>query len=226
MSASLDAASPGTVPATDARAGLVLAALAAASAKLPVAWPITDLIAVNPLAGLQERGFEGAVAWGRELLGLRGHMTLGQFRESYDAGRVTQADLLAALRRRDPALGGTDQAEEGLLSRLLEDLDDEPLARPVLGVAARLDQALGTSVAAAVDQEVLKWCAAFCGAAQAAWQMPGRERGLFHAWRAMAARDPGLRRLATSGAVRLIPAEPLATIEWALDLLAVPDTRV
>ncbi len=226
MSASLDAASPGTVPATDARAGLVLAALAAASAKLPVAWPITDLIAVNPLAGLQERGFEGAVAWGRELLGLRGHMTLGQFRESYDAGRVTRADLLAALRRRHPALCATGQAEAELLAELLEDLDEEAPADPVLGVAARLDQALGTSVAAAVDQEVLKWCAAFCGAAQAAWPIPGRERGLFHAWRAMAARDPGLRRLATSGAVRLMPAEPLATIEWALDLLAVPDTRV
>ncbi len=226
MSASLDAASPGTAAAADARTALVATALAAATAKLPVAWPITDLIAVNPLAGVQEHGFEGAVAWGRELLGLRGHMTLAQFRASYDAGRVTRADLLAALRRRHPTLAGAGQAEEELLSRLLEDLDDEPLARPVLGVAARLDHELGTSVAAAVDQEVLKWCAAFCGSAQAAWQMPGRERGLFDAWRAMAARDPGLRRLAAPGAVRLIPAEPLATIEWALDLLAVPDTRV
>jgi uncharacterized protein YbcC (UPF0753/DUF2309 family) len=226
VSASAASASPRQLPEASRREQLVLAALGAATAKLPVAWPIADLIAVNPLAGLQELGFEAAVARGRELLGVRGHMTIAQFRASYAAGRVTRADLLSALRRRMPAgaLGGT--AEEDLLAALLEAPADDASPSPVLGVAGRLDAALGTGLAAAVDQEVLKWCSAFCGCAQAAWKMPGRERGLFCAWRAMAAGDPGLRRLAAPGAASLIPEQPLAAISWALELLAVPDARL
>ena len=42
------------------------------------------------------------------------------------------------------------------------------------------------AVAAAVDAQTAKWCAAYFG--DAAWPMPGREHGFFPAWRALARR--------------------------------------
>lgn len=226
MSAAAQRAAAATAPGMDARVESVADAVAGAAAKLPVAWPITDLIAVNPLAGVQELGFESAVAWGGELLGLSGHMTLTQYRQAYADGRITRADLHAAARRRLPDLGGGERAEELLLDALLNAAEQESPARPLLGACGRVDATLATQLAPAVDHEVLKWCSAFCGSSQAAWSMPGREHGMFAAWRALAAHDPALRRLAGTGAARLLRDEPLAAIAWALDVLEIPDARI
>ena len=212
--------------ATAEQSAALRAVVDAAGGRLPAAWPITDLIAVNPFAGVQELGFERAVVWGRELLGMRGHLTLDQFRQAYRAGRIEDADLLAALRRRLPQLEAMPMAERVLRADLLHGVEGAPPRRARLGVGAWCDALLGSAVAPAVDDEVLKWSGAFCGSSQAGWKMPGCELGFFSAWRRMASSDPGLARLAPAGAARLIPEEPLATIGWALDLLCVPGSRV
>ncbi len=205
--------------------------IAAAGSRLAPAWPITDLIAVNPLLGVQELGFEGAIDWGRRMLGLRGHLSLDQFRRLHQEGRIERADLVAALHRRIPQLqsaaplgGGLTTPVDVLLADLLHGAAQPPAEQHPLGAAQRCDRLLGGELADAVDAEVLKWCAAFLGSAQAAWRMPGREHGFYAAWRRLAPHDPRLRRLAAgSDAVRQLPEDALSTVDWALARLAVPD---
>jgi uncharacterized protein YbcC (UPF0753/DUF2309 family) len=165
-------------------------------------WPISSFIAVNPLGGLEEHGFAGAIERAAAALGSRGHLPEKRFRELHGEGRITDADLVAALRRLRPAAleGGPVAAGSRSLGRedlLVLDLLHAPAAgsRPADGTAAEgCDALLGTSIAAAVDDEVDGWCAAFLDEGQATWAMPDREHGLYRAWRAVASRDRGLRR--------------------------------
>jgi uncharacterized protein YbcC (UPF0753/DUF2309 family) len=166
-------------------------------------WPIKTFVAVNPLGGVEHRPFEEAVELVGGLLGLRGHLPLASFRALHASGRVTDADLEAALIRRAPELDGLApvalggrlvDAVEALRADLLHGPDEPERAHAPRGAGEWCDRLLGTAVASLVDEQVAKWCAAFCDTRQARWAMPGRERGLYPAWRALVGGDPALRR--------------------------------
>jgi hypothetical protein len=182
-------------------------------------------VAVNPLGGLVDRPFEQAVATARPVLGIRGLPALDELRQAEAEGRVTEADVRAAVRRRHPALGEDDAA--ALASRVLA-AEDADLAVPPRTVAERCDAALGTRVAAAVDAEAAKWCAAFADEDAHGWRMPGRERGFYVAWKELAGRGPALRRLARPGVrdrLAALPDDPEDALLQALDALEVPAAR-
>lgn len=207
------------------------AQIASAGQVLFSTWPVKTFVAVNPLGGVQHRPFEEAIELVGGLLRLRGHLPLERFRALYASGRVNDADLDAALRRRLPdidtlesvELGGSPvSALQALRADLLHGAVTSPSARP-RGAGEWCDQLLGTRISALVDEQVAKWCAAFCDTEQARWAMPGRELGLYRAWRELVPADPALRRLKLSRAsFRDLPERPEDAVLAALAVLRVP----
>ncbi len=177
--------------------------IAAAARIVSPTWPLGTFVAVNPLGGLVNRGFEEAVATGRAALGVRGVPPLAELHRAIAEGRVSHDDLRAAVRRRRP---GLDEAGVDAESRRVLAAEDAPPARGPQTAAERCDALLGTSVAATADEETARWCAAFASAA--AWPMPGRERGLYRAWRRAARGSVALRRMALPGAAERLAALP------------------
>lgn len=214
----------------------VRAEVALASDVLVPAWPIGSFIAVNPLGGLEQHGFEEAARRAGAALGARGHLAEERFRELAAAGRIDHGDLRAALVRRHPRAAreaGVQLGDRRLSAGdvLLLDLLHAPPAAPATvdrTVGERVDALLGTRIAEATDDEVGGWCAAFLDEGQAAWSMPGRAQGLYRAWQAVAAADRGLRRLGAGdlrAAIGALPGDPAAALLAALARLGVGDDR-
>ncbi|PTL58586.1 DUF2309 domain-containing protein [Paraconexibacter algicola] len=210
------------------------AQVSSAATALHAIWPLRTFIAVNPLGGLQHEPFEQAVARSRRLLGIDGHLPLTDYRAHHDRGRITSADLDAALHRRLPELGGlpdleldgtTVPAVHALRADLLHGRDVP--APPVLprGAGEWCDRLLGTDIAAAVDAEVAKWLTAFCDSGHAAWAMPGRERGLYAAWRALVPHDAALDRLGLRDVLAAPAVRAEDAVLAALTALHVPDAE-
>ena len=78
-------------------------------------------IAVNPLAGLETMPFEQAIRRAGDLYGTRGTLSESTFRGLYRTGRITDADLDAALIRRHPSL--PDRPDLRLGERLIGAVD-------------------------------------------------------------------------------------------------------
>ena len=122
--------------------------LAAFEAVAP-SWPLSSVIAVNPLSGLEDLPFEDALRRAEALFGARGLLTLEEYRTAFDQGRIERDALLAAL--------------EGWPELELDDLFDEPgdvdPERSVRTTAERWDQIFGTTFRAAAAEELADWCA-------------------------------------------------------------------
>jgi len=208
----------------EARAELRAQVAAAGRVVTPI-WPLGTFVAVNPLGRLVDRPFEEAVASARPVLGIRGLPRPADLRRALDEGRVTPADVRAAVARRHPGLAPGDI---DLLASRVVAAEDRDLPVAPRTAAERCDAALGTSVAATVDAEVAKWCAAWADEDAAGWRMPGRERGFYAAWRDLAGRGPALRRLARPGVrerLAALPAPPEDALLLALEALGIPAAR-
>lgn len=51
------------------------------------------------------------------------------------------------------------------------------------------DDTLGTQIVQQINEQMVKWCGAFLDEGHATWTMPGREKGLYEAWKAMASHE-------------------------------------
>ena len=96
------------------------------------------------------------------------------------AGHV-EAVLKGDARGGDAPFGSFDLEDfkQRLRAKLLGD-------RPVYEA---VDALYGTQIGEEVDDQVIKSCLDFFDEGQAAWPMPGREKGLFSAWRELATRN-------------------------------------
>jgi len=168
-----------TTASTASRARLRADVLVAARL-LPVARPLADFVAVNPLSGFEHLRFADAVHQSADLFGTIGHLGEARYRELARSGRITADDVLAV------APAGTT------LATLLDGPVVPPGARRRLTPAERHDRAHGTDLRAAVDAHTVRWCAAFLDQGQASWPMPGRADGLYAAWRRLAVHDATL----------------------------------
>jgi len=94
---------------------------------------------------------------------------------------TTTGDVHAALHGQTPDAedAKTDVLRQYLHQRLLGD-------RPVYEA---VDVLYGTEIGAELDELMIKSCLDFFDEGQAVWEMPGRENGLFAAWRDMANRN-------------------------------------
>lgn len=69
----------------------------------------------------------------------------------------------------------------------------------------------GQTVTEVINRRMITWCAAFVDEGQAAWAMPGREKGFYLAWKALASLDGGFRhytKKSIAKQIQALPAQP------------------
>lgn len=188
---------------------------------LAPSWPIDTFIAINPLGGLEDRPFGQAVRISERTFGARGTLTEPEFRSAYGRGRITAVDLRAALARRFPGLQDQVPLQLGDRTVLAEDVlladlhHGRPAQAPERSLRSRAERE-APEAAASVDAQAARWCAAYLDRGQASWAMPGRDRGLYAAWRELAPRERGLGTQVRARLAEL----PARADDAALDALA------
>ena len=220
--------SPDSVPST------IRESIDDACRRIPPLWPLDRFVAVNPFVGISDRHFVEAVT----LLSRNAHgeillpasELIARLEES-GVQDVEIASAAATVARSLPSdlrhpVGFRDVA--GLRGALTRDSGDPSAAR-ILSVADVLAADGRGDWARFVVDEISKWCASFLDRGQSAWLMPGREQGLFRAWKQVAALDlnadcagiPHLRKL-----VGELPEDPVVAIHSMLRELEVEGTVV
>jgi uncharacterized protein YbcC (UPF0753/DUF2309 family) len=85
------------------------------------------------------------------------------------------------------------------------------------------DQALGTHLVDRINHELIKWCEAFLDEGHATWPMPGREKGLYGAWKDLAAQEWSPCGIADSRRkISRLPDYPEDALQESLETLAIP----
>jgi uncharacterized protein YbcC (UPF0753/DUF2309 family) len=204
------------------------ARVARACGRVAPLWPLEHFVAVNPFLGLADQTFTTAATTVRRIAGARMTLPRRWYREQLDAGRITDADLEAALEahrreRPDSPLAPLDAAALRAACESGEDLAPEPLPT----VAEAIDRARGTRWATLAIDEISKWCAAYYDQGQSAWRMPWRGERAYPAWRAAAALDRTPEAMGARGfrsVVGSLPQDPLAAIAVALERLGPPSS--
>ena len=85
------------------------------------------------------------------------------------------------------------------------------------------DDTLGTQIVQQINDQLIKWCEAFLDEGHATWPMPGREKGLYSAWKALAAREWSPCGIEDSGKKILrLPDHPEDALLESLDALGIP----
>jgi uncharacterized protein YbcC (UPF0753/DUF2309 family) len=91
-----------------------------------------------------------------------------------------------------------------------------------------LELLAGASLVDQVNDQMIKWTAAFLDEGLAGWEMPGRHDGFYRAWRELATRDYSGRFLSIKKLARKIrdlPASPEDAIALSLQRLGIPKQR-
>lgn len=164
----------------------IRAAVARATRTVVPLWPLSSFIAVNPLGALEHDDFDlTAPTRPRE-----------SFLHDYALAQITDRDLIATMLDRAPELASAGETRIGGRVWSAGELLANELVRAGTSFVTPAPQQEDQ-----VDQLMAKWMAAYLDP-HPLWAMPNRDRGLWHAWRAMAPYDPQLpmaarRRLKT-----------------------------
>ncbi len=201
------------------------AACAQACSAIAPAWPLDQAIAVNPHWGRIARPLREVAARMAVFAGIQVFPSRDYLREAWNAGRITEDDLHAAMAVLKPAgasVPGLRECIEALnhpqeITRfplLIDILDEDPMRHTRL------------SWREAITHQVSQTCAAYFDQDQADWQ-PDRQLGLYAFWRNTLTHDHGIgvlmglpdlgQRLAT------LPANRQAAEQWALERLGLPE---
>lgn len=202
---------------------VVRAKALAATDALPPTFPIGTFVAANPLHGLESYPFEQAAAIAAATSGARSFLSEREYRELHDSGRIGDHDLGRAILRRWSADDGRADQEghrdaKGAVTSFLaaDGSTSGSVERSVRTLAEQVDLRAGSDLADRIDAMLASWCSVFLDQGQAEWVLPRRELGLYGAWRRLAPRDPGLRRLVGRAARRRVAELP----ERAADALS------
>ncbi len=195
----------------------------AAARLLAPMWPLTSFVAVNPLMGLQEMGFAGAIREASRWLPFSGYPDQTFMQRAYAEGRVTDADLSAVLADR-----GMDVSEAMPVLRAWLERPAGPQGCAPRAAVERARLLGGPATSRAIEAQVAAFCAAFSHETAAGHGAGDGASGLYRYWRAAAAYDPLLRRLLgrqVTRAVGALRADADAALLDALAHLAVPEER-
>jgi len=84
----------------------------------------------------------------------------------------------------------------------------------------------GTHITGAINDQMIRWCAAFLDEGLAGWPMPDRERGFYEAWRKVAERDLTCWFLGIKGfskKIRQLPSHPEDAVIQSLRTMGIPE---
>jgi len=202
------------------------AAVDRALGRIAPLWPLRAFVAVNPFHGLADSDFPAAAQMLARTAGARVTLPRELYREALAAGRITPADLEAALARLGPHPGLPETAE-GLVAIVTEAgggaaAEPPSVIETVADAAARVT---GQDWPGLVLERIAQWAAAYFDQGQAAWRSPWRTEPAYAAWRqeAMIDRTPELLGLrGFRQAVRGLPEAAEGAIAAALARLGVP----
>ncbi|WP_445386153.1 DUF2309 domain-containing protein [Robiginitalea sp. IMCC44478] len=153
-------------------------------------WPLYSFVTSNPLTGYEKLPFEEAVKTARELMDARVFPETSLYRKAWDTGAIQKEELLRALKEK-----GMTQSPEFYLQEM------ETLKSTEKGAENQQ-----------LNRIMSKWLAAFMDEGLAEWEMPGKEKGFYNAWRQLAPYDGelGIKSL------REIPGSSSEALEIAL----------
>ncbi len=205
----------------------VEAAVAAACGRIAPLWPLERFVAVNPYLGLVDRPFAEVAALLDRVAGARSTLSVDFYLAAVDDGRITRADLEAALAA--SALPAPVASAEELVATARAMATDEPAA-PAAGavvptVAAVATRATGHDWDRFCVDRVSSWAAAYYDDGQALWSSADPDLAPFAAWKEEAEIDRTPEVMGLRGFRRVVaglPDDPMASIEEALERLAVP----
>jgi len=102
-------------------------------------------------------------------------------------------------------------------------IDDQAALCRWLTLSHWCDDTLGTQIVQQINEQMIKWCGAFLDEGHATWVMPGRERGLYAAWKAMASQEWSPCGIKDSGRkIAHLPDYPEDALLESLDALGIP----
>jgi len=154
-------------------------------------WPLKTFIATNPLAGLEEKGFETAIESGKSIHGGNGLPTRAMLKGARDKGLI-DLDIVRRIGR-----------------------EQNSAAAEILTYPDQNDHAFEAvkSSTSALDTQMIKWLSAFLDEGQAGTAMPYREDGFYSAFTKLAAHDNVLNKnSAFKETLKNTPAKPLAAL--------------
>ncbi|MBQ28085.1 MAG: hypothetical protein CMH81_08130 [Nitrospiraceae bacterium] len=76
-------------------------------------WPMRTFAYRNSLMGFEHLHFHDAISHAKDLLGGEGYLSIAEYRACYAAGRISEKELLDALRSREPTLATQDSIRVG-----------------------------------------------------------------------------------------------------------------
>ena len=209
-------------PHADSAEASTTAAVETALRRVAPLWPLERFVAVNPFLGLDSLSLaEAAEAMGRAA-GARVTPGRALHRDALAAGRITEADLAAALAAAHGAPGLP--ADTAALRAAAE--TDPPAPAPVPTVADLAGRASGTDWAGIAAERIAHWAAAHFDRGQAPWAAPDRDRPAYGAWHAAATRDRTPEIMGLAGfraAVAALPRDAGALIVQAVGRLGLPE---
>jgi len=80
---------------------------------IPPNWPLRTFAYRNPLIGFEHLPFDEAVSQAKQVLGGEGYLSTAEYRACYAEGRISEKELLSALRSREPELASQDSVRVG-----------------------------------------------------------------------------------------------------------------
>jgi len=89
---------------------------------IPPNWPLRTFAYRNPLVGFEHLPFEEAISQAKQVLGGEGYLSTAEYRKCYAEGRISEKELLSALRLRQPELMSQDSIRAGEKSLRPEDV--------------------------------------------------------------------------------------------------------
>ncbi len=89
---------------------------------IPPNWPLRTFAYRNPLVGFEHLPFHEAVSQAKQVIGGEGYLSTAEYRACYAEGRISEQELLSAIRSRVPELASLDRVRAGERSLHLEEI--------------------------------------------------------------------------------------------------------
>lgn len=164
----------------------VLDAAERAGRRIAPLWPLRHFVAVNPFLGLSDHTYAAAVQRLRHVAGVDATIGHAACREALLRGRITDADLAAALAEHSGGHAGYLTLAE--VKAALHG-DSAPALRRLPTVADVAASVSRRDWPGLVTDRVGAWAAGYFDIGQAAWPSPWRGESAYAAWRAEALLD-------------------------------------
>jgi uncharacterized protein YbcC (UPF0753/DUF2309 family) len=202
---------------------VIRSAVDRAGRRIAPLWSLRNFVAVNPYLGLLDQSFEAAA----EMLGRRAgaHMTAPRafYAQAIQDGRITDADLEAALADGHQMPGALQSAEA---LKVFADSASQCSQWTPLPTAADAAQAVTVvNWGEFVTESISAWAGSYFDQGQSYWKSPWADLPPFAAWRAEAMHDraPQVRGVRDfHKTLRALPDSAMEAITAALNILDIP----